>query len=30
MGARLASCCRGLQLGWVLEAASCKVKGDEQ
>lgn len=30
MGARLASCCCGLRLGWVLEAASCKAKGDEQ
>lgn len=27
MGASLANCCRGLRLGWVLEAASSKAKG---
>lgn len=30
MGTSLASCCCGLQLGWVLEAASCKAKADGQ
>lgn len=30
MGTSPAPCCRGLQLGWDLQAASCKAKANEQ